>query len=329
MERRTQTLADVARAAGVSRSSVSRVINREPGVAPEVRQRVEEVISTLGYRPNPVARALATGSADVVELVVVERDRRSFGANPHYGRVVAGILEGLADTDVQLRINVVEKGAPAAALAVATRSPGLGSVLVNVSPALAEDLSRDRERMVSMGRSAPGIPSFTAENENGVRSAIRHLYALGRRRIAAIHGPMKNPCAVGRRDGYFDAIAQLGLTPITADGDFSRETGAEATRRLLATHPDLDAIFCACDQTATGALQVLMESGRRVPDDVALVGFDDSVLAAAASPPLTSVHQPVEQIAASATRLLLQRRMDTWQRDAFPTALAIRKSSAG
>ena len=329
MERRTQTLADVARAAGVSRSAVSRVVNREPGVAPDVRQRVEEVISSLGYRPNPVARALATGSADVVELLVVERDRRAFGVNPHYGRVMAGVLEGLAGTDVQLRINVVECAAPAASLADTARTPALGSVLVNVSPELAEELAHGRERMVSLGRSAPGIPSFTAENENGVRAAIRHLYALGRRRIAAIHGPAANSCAVGRRDGYLDAMADAGLVPITANGNFTREAGAEATRRLLADHPDIDAIFAACDQTATGALQVLMESGRRVPEDVALVGFDDSILAASASPPLTSVHQPVEQIAASATRLLLEHRMDRWQRDAFPTALAVRKSSAG
>jgi DNA-binding LacI/PurR family transcriptional regulator len=329
MERRTLTLADVARAAGVSRTAVSRVINREPGVAPDVRQRVEEVISSLGYRPNPVARALATGSADVVELIVIERDRRAFGVNPHYGRVMAGILEGLAGTDVQLRINIVDRANTAASLADTARTPALGSVLVNVSPELAEELARGRERMVSLGRSAPGIPSLTAENENGVRSAIRHLYALGRRRIAAIHGPAGNSCAVGRRDGYLDAMAEVGLTPVTADGNFTREAGAEATRRLLVAHPDLDAIFSACDQTATGALQALVESGRRVPEDVALVGFDDSVLAASASPPLTSVHQPVERIAASATRLLLQPRMDGGQQDAFPTALAIRKSSAG
>jgi DNA-binding LacI/PurR family transcriptional regulator len=124
-------------------------------------------------------------------------------------------------------------------------------------------------------------------------------------------------------------MAEAGLTPRTATGNFSRETGAAATRRLLAADPDLDAIFAACDQTATGALQVLAETGRRVPDDVALVGFDDSVLAASASPPLTSVHQPVEQIAASGTRMLLDRRLDSWRRDPFPTALAIRASSAG
>jgi DNA-binding LacI/PurR family transcriptional regulator len=327
MEPRTQTLADVARAAGVSRSTVSRVINREAGVAPGVRARVEELVASLGYRPNPVARALATGSADVVELIVVESDRRAFGTNPHYGRVVAGILEALDGTAVRLHVTVVDPVRAAAALADSARTPALGSLLVNVPAELAEELARGRKRVVSMGRSAARVPFLEPENANGARAAVRHLYALGRRRIAAIHGPAGNSCAVGRRDGYLDATSTAGLAPRTANGNFSRTEGAEATRRLLAAHPDLDAIFAACDQTATGALQALVESGRRVPEDVALVGFDDTVLAASASPPMTSVHQPVEEIAASGTRMLLQRHLDRWQRDAFPTPLAIRKSS--
>jgi len=327
MERRKPTLDDVARVAGVSRSTVSRVVNREPGVAVRARQRVDHAIAELDYRPNAAARALASGRSDIIDLVVIDDHPTQFGANPYYPRVLTGILNVLAGTDVQMRVSVVsERDAPTRLPEIADAA-GLGTILVNVTPPLAERTVRNRNRVVSLGRSAPRIPSIDPDNAAGAQAAIRHLYAVGRRRVAAIHGPLSVSCAVGRRDGYLTAIAEAGLAPISADGGFCREDGVRATRQLLAAHPDLDAIFASCDLTATGVLQALAEAGRRVPDDVAVVGFDDSALAVCTTPPLTSVCQPVERIAELATRALLDRQVNARWQHTLPVNLTVRQST--
>jgi DNA-binding LacI/PurR family transcriptional regulator len=154
-----------------------------------------------------------------------------------------------------------------------------------------------------------------------------HLYETGRRRIAALHGQPGNPCADSRREGHRRAVRDLGLPDISAVGKFRREEGYELTLRLLAEEPTLDAIFVGCDLMATGAMQALSDTGRRVPQDVAVVGFDDSVLAACTTPPMSSVHQPVEQMAATATRALVNRQLAPHWRCVFPAALRVRQSS--
>lgn len=310
-----RTLDDVARAAGVSRATVSRVVNHQPGVAPECRRRVRQVIDELGYRPHLGARALANGQAGVVDLVIVDDDPDALSANPHYARVIAGVVTALADTDVHLRVRLGATGSDVRPL---------GTLLVNGPPALAARLHRTG-RVVSLGRSAPRVPFVEPDNAAGARAAVAHLWRLGCRRIAAVHGPAANPCAVDRRDGYLAAVRDAGLRPLSYQGDFTGPTALRQARRLLAEHPDVDAVFAACDRTATAVLRALTESGRRVPDDVAVVGFDDSVLAAAASVPLTSVRQPVEQIAAAATRALLQPGRRVVSR--MPVELVVRAST--
>jgi DNA-binding LacI/PurR family transcriptional regulator len=323
------TLEDVARMAGVSRSTVSRVVNRQGEVAPGVRRRVERAIAKMGYYPHGAARALASGRADAVDLVVIDDCAANFGVNPYYTRVLAGVLGALAGTDARVRLHVVDEAAGAATLAEIAAGTGLGALLVNVPAGMAEEFYRQCDRAVSLGRSAPQVPFIDPENTAGTDGAIRHLYRAGRRRIAAIHGPQTHPCAVGRRRGYLNAMTDTGLTPVWVDGDFRREVGLSAARHLLATRPDIDAIFAGCDLMATGVLQALAESGRRVPHDVAVVGFDDSVLAACATPPLTSVSQPVEEIAGIATEALLHRQAKPrWER-IMPTSLTIRQSSQG
>jgi DNA-binding LacI/PurR family transcriptional regulator len=326
---RQPTLEDVARAAGVSRSTVSRVVNGQGEVAPDVRRRVQRTIAEMDYHPHTAARALASGRSEVVDLVVVDDCARNFGGNPYYGRVVSGVLTALAGTDARMRVHVADEADAPATLAEVADGTGLGALLVNVPAGLAGQFYRRCDRVVSLGRSAPGVPFIDPENAAGTEAAIRHLYATGRRRIAAIHGPETNSCAVSRRRGYLAAMSEAGLAPVWVDGDFRREVGARGARYLLATRPDIDAIFAGCDLMATGVLQVLAEAGRRVPDDIAVVGFDDCVLAACANPPLTSVSQPVEEIAGIATRALLQRQVrPRWQR-ILPTSLTVRHSSTG
>jgi DNA-binding LacI/PurR family transcriptional regulator len=323
-----RTLTDVAAEAGVSKAAVSRVINNAPGVSPRTREHVRQVIARLGYRPDPVARALASGHGDVVELVVVD-DAAIFGASPYYGRVTAGMLQELAGGNAQLRVHVVDEAGAAALLARIAETVSLGVLFVNVAPGLAAEFHARCERVVSMGPSAPGIPFIGLANADGAYAAVRHLYDTGRRRIAALHGQDSNPDAAGRREGYCRAVRDFDLPDISATGKFRRESGYELTHQLLAGEPELDAIFVACDLMATGAMQALTDAGRQVPGDVAVVGFDDSVIAECANPPLTSVHQPVEEMAAAATRALVNRQLAPHWQCVFPAPLRVRQSSAG
>jgi DNA-binding LacI/PurR family transcriptional regulator len=328
MSGKRPTLADVAAAAHVSTAAVSRVINDAPGVSPETRAHVRQVIARLRYRPDPAAQALAFGRGSVVELVVID-DAVTFGDSPYYGRVTAGILQELAGGEAQLRVHVVEKPFAAARLAQIADTVSAGVVLINVAAALAAEFYARCDRVVSMGPSAPGVPFVDMENADGAYVAVVHLWETGRRHIAALHGQEGNPCADARRAGYQRAVRDLGLADISAVGKLRREAGYELTLRLMDEKPDVDALFVACDLMATGALQALAATGRQVPGDVAVVGFDDSVIAACAVPPLSSVHQPVEAMAAAATRALLNREPGPHWRRVFPAVLQVRHSSAG
>jgi DNA-binding LacI/PurR family transcriptional regulator len=284
------------------------------------------VIGRLGFRPDPVARALASGHGDVVELVVVD-DPAVFSTSPYYGRVTAGILQELAGSNAQLRVHVVDEPGVSALLDRIAETVSLGVLMINVLPALAAEFYRRCDRLVAMGPSAPGVPFIGLENADGAYEAMQHLYATGRRRIAALHGQDGNPDAAGRREGHRRAVRDLGLLDISATGKFRREQGYELTRRLLAEEPGLDAIFVGCDLMASGAMQALHEAGRRIPEDVAVVGFDDSVIAECTTPPMSSVHQPVEQMAAAATRALVNRQIAEHWRLVFPAVLRVRQSS--
>jgi DNA-binding LacI/PurR family transcriptional regulator len=330
MQTKRPTIMDVARQASVSRATASRVLNGGPGVAPDVRQRVQQVIDDLDYHPDPAAQALASGRSELVELVeliVVDENPSQFGRNVYYGRVVGGIVNEIATSRAQMRVHIVSHDEAPGLLAKVARAGSLGAILVNVPPAMAADFHTQCDRVVSLGRSAPGVPSVETDNAAGAYAAVHHLQLRGRRRIAGIHGPQTSNDAVARREGYLFAMRDAGLPAVSGAGTFCREAGYLRTRELLVTHTDLDAVFVACDLMATGTLQALAEAGRRVPDDVAVVGYDDSVIAACASPPMTSVHQPVEEMAAAATRALLDRRTAPFWRCELPSALVIRQSS--
>jgi len=318
---------DVARAAGVSRSTASRAINGQPAVAEDVRTRVLRAVTDLGYHPDSSARALASGRLDVLDLVVVEQDQGAFSANPFYGRVTAGLLAALAGADVQMRIHVTSAPSAGGVLDDVAGSGSLGTILVNVPGPLAQRFHRRYRRVVSLGRFGDGVPYSETDNARGAALAVGHLVSAGRRVIAAIDGPQWNPCALDRHAGYINSMASAGLSPMWTDGDFRRQGGYTATRRLLDARPDIDAIFAACDLTAAGAIQALAASGRRVPDDVAVVGFDDSVLATITNPTLTSVRQPVEEMTTLAADELLHGRVETGWHQSFPVTLSIREST--
>lgn len=327
MPRKRLTVEDVAAAAGVSKASVSRVLNNAPGASTETREHVRRVIARLGFRPDPVARALANGRGEVIDLVVLEDDPARVGANPFYGRVTAGVFQAIAEAGVQLRLHVVDEIRAAALPERIAGSGSLGTLLVNVPPRLAAGFREQAGRVVSMGRSAPGVPSIVPANRDGAYAALHHLYTAGRRRIAAVRGPLWSSCAADRHDGYRAAMSDAGLPCVAVHGAFRREEGYDLARSLLAREPGLDAVFAGCDLMATGVMQAIAEAGLRIPDDVAVVGFDDGPIAACTVPPMSSVHQPVELMAATAARTLIDREPGSaWQRT-FPTTLTVRASS--
>lgn len=318
---RPVTLEDVARAAGVSRATVSRVVNGAPTVDPVLRRKVEEAVDATGYVPNQAARSLVTQRTDSIALVVSERERRPVEApfvgrmftDPHFGRVVGGLLDVLRPAGVQMVLMLVDDDTSRRQFLSYLRQGHVdGTVLVSshASDPLPRLLAETGLPAVLAGRPAEtvALPYVEVDQRAGARMAVDRLVSEGRRRIGTIAGPQDMPAAQERLEGFREALAAYGITGAPcAEADFTRVGGAEAMGRLLAERPDLDGVFVASDLMAQGALQTLLRAGRRLPQDVAVVGFDDSEAAGACEPALTTVRQPVEEMAAEMARLLLER----------------------
>jgi DNA-binding LacI/PurR family transcriptional regulator len=334
---RSLTLESVAAEAGVSRATVSRVVNGGHRVSPGTQRVVERAIQRLGYRPNRAARALATRRTDSVGLVIPEPTQHVF-ADPFFPRLVRGINDVLAGDDLQLVLLTPASSAGEERLTRYLTGGHLDGVLLvslhGQDPLPALLLERGVPVVVG-GRPPEGVPvSFVdVDNVGGARSAVRHLLDGGRRRIATLTGPLDMAPSSDRLEGYRSALSGAGIRPdraLEASGDFDQEVARNRTRELLERHPDIDAIFAASDPMAAGALQALRLTGRSVPDDVAVVSFDDSTFAATAEPPLTSVRQPIEEMGREMSRLLTRMvtsRDRVARRVILATELVVRASS--
>ncbi|MEU0836690.1 LacI family DNA-binding transcriptional regulator [Streptomyces sp. NPDC005969] len=331
------TLEEVAARAGVGRGTASRVINGSPRVSAHTREAVEAAVAELGYVPNRAARALAGNRMDAIALVVPESESRFF-AEPYFSDIVRGVGAALADTDMQLLLTLAGSDRERRRLAqylTAHRVDGVLLVSVHADDPLPDLLEQLGMPAVMSGRRSASEPLAAVDSDNfeGARSAVDHLISRGRRSIATITGHLDVYGAQRRLDGYREAVASAGLDPderLIAPADFTEEGGARAMRDLLARRPDVDAVFAASDVMAAGARQVLREAGRRIPDDVALVGFDDSAVARHMDPALTSVRQPIEVMGREMTRLLLQEIAgEELERPqiVLPTELIVRDSS--
>lgn len=308
---------------------MSRVVNGRPGAAPAVREQVERAVRTLGYRPDLAARALASGRHGAVDVVAVVPGpvHGRLGVHPHYSRVLAGVTQVLNDVDVPLRFHVVDTQDAAEQLEDVARRCTTGVLLADADAALAARVHRRCRRVVSLVATAPQVPAAQVDNVRGARAAVEHLHGLGHRRIGAVHGPVGNVCAADRRRGYHEAVHDLGLPVLHAPGGFRREGGHDAAEELLRQAPDLDAVFVACDLMAAGAVQAFTAAGRSVPRDVSVVGFDDSLAATCTNPPLTTMRLPVERMAATAARLLLDGGCEPGHRELFEVELVERAST--
>ncbi|WP_113703725.1 LacI family DNA-binding transcriptional regulator [Nonomuraea lactucae] len=305
------TLEAVAARAGVGRGTVSRVINGSPHVSDKAREAVRQAIRELGYVPNRAARALVTRRTDTVALVVSESEVRVFD-EPCFAGTIRGIGSALAETGLQLILAMAQSREEHQRLEDYLTGQHVDGVLL-LSLHGADPLPGRLEAMgvptVLGGRPVGPSPCcyVDMDNREGARQAVTHLLGLGRRAVAAIAGPQDMGVGVDRLAGYHDALLASGLPRIVAYGDFSEESGAAAMRELLERQPRLDAVFAASDLMAVGAMRELKAAGRAVPLDVAVVGFEDSKAALHTDPPLTTVHQPAEEMGRQMARLLVAR----------------------
>lgn len=308
------TLEDVARIAGVSRATVSRVINGIRNVDPAIQEMVRQAISTTGYVPNRAARSLVTRRTGTVALVLSGADPSPSPilADPFFGRVVTGIVSFLRPRGIHPVLMFAESAdGRAQVVAYLRQGEADGALLVSTHAAdpLPVELVQAGVPAVLFARPARPVPiSYVdVDHRAGAALAAGRLVELGRRRVATICGPLDVPAAQARLTGFQDAMARYGHAFVPySEGGFTYDSGEQAMERLLAEQPDLDGVFVANDLMAQGALHALRHHGRSVPGDVAVIGFDDSSAATACRPLLTTIRHPVEDMAAEMGRLLLE-----------------------
>lgn len=304
------TIEEVAAASGVSRSTVSRVVNGSTAVSPSALEAVRRAIADLKYVPNRAARSLASRHTHAVALVVPEDTTRFFG-DPFFASIVSGINARLSRSDYVLNLFIASDD-PGDKTTSYVRSGSIdGAIIVSHH---TSDTFIDR-----IASSVPvvygGRPVREREhdyyvdvdNVAGGRYATAHLIERGHRRIAMITGPVTMPAGIDRLQGYREALAAAGLAEgVVEDGGFTTDGAADAMRRILARGEAPDAIFVASDLMARGALAVLAAAGLRVPEDVAIVGFDDSPVATSVTPHLTTIRQPSLEQGAQMAEVLLE-----------------------
>jgi len=331
------TLADVARAAGVSSPTVSKVLNERGDVAPETRDRVLAALDAAGYRRRGTTPARRPGSL-LVELVLSDLD------SPYAVEVLAGAEEGAAASGAGLVVTAAHGrragGGRWLSRLRARRSSAVVLVISDPGPDAVEELRRTGTPLVLLdpvGTRDPGLPTVGATNWNGGLSATEHLLGLGHRRVAVVSGDPSLACSQERVDGYRAALGRAGV-PVDEDlvrwGDFTPEGGRRGAAALLDLADPPTAIFAGSDSQASGVYQEARARGLAVPEDLSVVGFDDVALCQYLSPPLTTVRQPLVDMASHAVRLALEGAggeaadVVTPQHVQLATSLVVRESTA-
>lgn len=311
MSRRQPTLDTVAAEAGVSRATVSRVINGSPRVSPEAKDVVDRTIARLGYVPNRAARSLVMRRTDSIAMVLREPDATVL-SDPYLASIIIATSQALIGTGVQLVLVNAQNDAEHQRLADYVRGGHVDGVLLasmHGGDPLPQTLIQSGVPTVVGGRPdhpVAGLTYVDVDNLGGGQLATERLISAGRRKIATIAGPPDMTAAADRLTGYHRALSGAGgVAGPLAYGRFTRLSGEAAMAELLERGPELDAVFVANDLMAIGALRVLRGAGRRVPDDVAVVGYDDIELAQHTEPALTTVRQPIVDQARTMTELLL------------------------
>jgi DNA-binding LacI/PurR family transcriptional regulator len=333
------TMDEVARAAGVSQATVSRVVNGNPRVNPETKLLVERTIERLRFVPNIAARTLVTRRSDSIGVLIPEPTSRVFG-DPFFAQVLRGVSSALTARRQKLVLFLPQSGEEERELLSYLGAGHVDGVIMyslHGDDPLPEQLRRQGVPVVVGGRPPSGarVSYVDYDNTGGGQAATAHLVEMGRRTIATISGPLDMSAAIDRLEGHRRALQAAGheIDPgLETAGDFTQESGARAMEELLDRRPDLDAVFAANDLMATGALLVLERAGRRVPQDVAVIGFDDLPIAQSGRPPLSSVRQSLDVLGRELVNVLLQAvddRDGVARKVVLETQLVVRESSGG
>jgi LacI family transcriptional regulator len=304
------TLRDVAKLSGVSIKTVSRVVNQQGEISESTRRRVQAAIERSGYRPNILARSLVNRRTDTLAVVAWGID--------YYGpsRTVVGVEQQANELGYSLMLNLLPEPdhtdvSPILDLLTARRVDGI----VWAVPEVGDNrtwISRNRLKQLPptvflSTQSKPGLATISVDNRLGAAQATKHLIDHGRRTIGLITGPMAWWEARERYEGWKETLLQASIKPdqtLVTEGDWSAAGGEIAMRKLLAQRPDIDAVFACNDQMALSALLVAQTSGRRVPEDLAIVGFDNMPESAYFGPPLTTIYQHLIDVGRAAVKVL-------------------------
>lgn len=326
---------DVAKQAGVSRSTVSRVINDHPNVRADVRKRVQKVIENTGYHPNAAARTLASARSWMMGLVL-PRSVSSFFTDPYFPRLTQGIAQACNQYNYVLSLFLVStKDDEEKIFPRVSRKGLLDGIIVQsgqVGDQLIERLVNSNIPLVIAGRPShtEDVSYIDVDNVNAAYIAVSHLIRLGYKRIATITGINNSTVTIDRKEGYLKALTERDriVDPsLIVEGDFTEASGYYAMRQLLPSKPD--AVFAASDSMAIGAMRAIREADLCIPDDIALVGFDDLPLAPLPDPQLTTVRQPVYQFGFQAVEILIdliENGLKPARRIIMDTELVIRDS---
>lgn len=323
-------------AAGVSRSTASRAINGGARVSPEAQAAVDRAVIALGYIPNQAARSLVTRRTSSIALVIPEPDVRVM-MDPFFAVVITGITEALRETDMQLVLLMSRTNDDSSRTMRYLQGGHVDGAIVvshHQADSWAKSLAQTGLPTIFIGRPWDNTFDVTyvdADNYEGGRLAAKHLASIGRTRLGTVAGPADMTAATDRLAGWKEGLREAGLPegPV-AHADFSTEGGQEAAMRLLAEDPGLDGIFAASDLMALGVMNALANVGRSIPDDVALIGYDNHTIAANTPVPLTTITQPMAAMAAKAANMLLQKLDDPEAKQIpfiYPAQLVVRSST--
>lgn len=325
------TIEDVARSAGVSAMTVSRFLNETGPVSAATAERIQLAIEQLNYIPHQGARALAARKTNIIGFIMPEIN------DVFFFQLINGIQQVVTESGFDLLLYSTARPGGADLLTMPLgrhNSDGLIVFTDTLDEASLRRLHESGFPLVLLYRTPPddlAIPSVSIENKAGAYRMVEHLVRCGRRRIAFLAGSANNEDARWREAGYQQALADHGIPyvpALVAEAGFNERRGAEAVARWLADGVAMDAVFAADDVSARGAISALQQAGRRVPDDIAVVGFDDALLSRYIDPPLTTVRAPIEEVGRVAATQLLRLIHDETA-DALtllPTELVVRQS---